>query len=237
MMTSNKKTAKRQNITSRRSKRNNQNTKSSLNGKPATLNWDARAQLIPRMNNLIKTDNRPYKFVQSSAQGVVLTSATSTQGFARAWTAADILQFNSFSQVFDQYRIDMIECWFTPIGPGLSSTYIADTRFYSVVDYDDTNTITSAAVIQEYTNCVTTPATNGHYIKFVPHVGVLQYVGALPNSSGNLGLQNKRAGWNDCAYTNVQHFGVKIVLDPTTSSADIKIDLFTRITVSFKNVY
>lgn len=209
----------------------------SLTSRPATINWDVRAQAVPRMNNLIKQDNRPFKFIQSSAQGVVLTSATTSTGFAKNWTAADILQFNSFSQIFDQYKIDLIECWFTPIGPGLASTYIADTRFYSIVDYDDSNVITNPAVMQEYTNCVTTSSTNGHYIKFVPHVGVLQYVGALPNSSANLGLKNVRSGWNDSAYTNIQHFGVKICLDPTTSSADIKIDMFTRITCSFKNTF
>lgn len=228
-------------MSSRSRKSKNQpkpNNRSSIDARPTTLNWNVNLQTDPRMRNLIKYDNKPYTITQTSSQGVIATGLSSgAVNFQKNYTAADIAQFASWSAVFDQYKIELIECWFTPFGPATQPGYNADVRFYSVLDYDDSNSNLTVASIQEYENCVTTRCSQGHYIKFRPHVGQLNFVGALPSTTNNLGLSNRPSVWLDAAFTNVQHFGIKMIIDPVISNGDLKVDLFTRITVSFKNVY
>jgi len=185
------------------------------------------------MRNLIKTDNKPYRVIQSSIQSTVLTSNSAIPAtYGKAYTSADILQFSSFASIFDQYRIDSVECWFTPYGPGLSASYAGNVRLYTVVDYDDANTGSlTPASMQEYTNCVTTRCTEGHYIKFRPHQAKALYGGAFTQ------FGNEPAGWVDCGSTAAQFYGVKAVLEPTVSASDVKVDLFSRLTVSFRNVF
>jgi len=190
------------------------------------------AEREPGMRNLITKDNKVYRFMQSSIQGGVLTSNTSVPVFySKSWTSADIVQFSSFASIFDQYRIDKVEVWCTPFGAAVYPNYGANTRFYSVVDYDDANSPSTVAALQEYTNCVTTRCTEGHYIKFRPHIAVALYGGSFTQ------FGNKVSDWIDCGSTSVSHYGVKLGIEPTTSANDLRIDMFTRITVSFRNIF
>jgi len=214
---------------------NNSNTrdKSDLRSRPTTLNWNVVSEHEPGMKNLLIRDNKVHTFQQSSIQGnIVTTNASIASLFAKAWTSADIIQFSTFASVFDQYKIDFIECWFTPWGSGTAIAYNNNVRIYSAVDYDDASTGTlSPSTIQEYTNCVTTRCNEGHYIKFRPHQAKAIYGGAFTQ------FGNEVAGWVDCGSTSAQFYGVKLVCEPTGSASDIKIDLFSRITVSFRNVF
>jgi len=214
---------------------NHRNTRgaSDLKAAPTTLNWNVVAEHEPGMRNLLSRDNKVHTFQQSSVQGNIITSNSAIASvFGKAWTSADIVQFSTFASVFDQYKIDFIECWFTPWGPGTAIAYNNNVRTYSVVDYDDANTGTlTTSAIQEYTNCVTTRCNEGHYIKFKPHQAKALYGGAFTQ------FGNEVAGWTDCGSTSTQFYGVKFLCEPTGSASDIKIDLFSRITVSFRNVF
>jgi len=160
-----------------------------------------------------------------------MTSAISMiQVFTKAWTTADISQFSAFAAIFDQYKIDLIEVFLEPYGPATAPGYTANTKWYSVVDYDDTIAPTSVAQLQEYENCTTSRVSYGHQIAFKPHNLV-----AVASTAFN---QNKNvvASWIDTTSTTAIHLGLKVLLDATTAAGDAKVDMFTRIHVSFRNV-
>jgi len=203
-----------------------------LNSKPTTINWNVNAQKAPMFNNVIARDNRPYTIMQTSGQGIVLQTGNAAPSFVgKKWTSADILQFSSFASVFDQYKIEFIEVWLEPFGSGTIPGYNSVGKLYSVVDYDDANTPTSIASLQQYENCVTTRYTDGHYIKFRPHIAEATYAGAFT------GFLNRPSTWIDVATTGAEHYGVKIGVDTSLSNGDVRIDMVSRITVSFRNVF
>jgi len=205
---------------------------SALDAKTSTVNWNVNAVPVPRFNNTLAHDNRPYNVIQTSNQGVVLTSdAALPKFFTKNFSTSDIIQFANFAQVFDQYKINRIECWLVPYGPATVIGYNNSTKIYSVVDYDDSNTPASNTALQEYQNCVTTRTCDGHYISFKPHIAVAAYGGAFTQ------FKNEPSGWIDCASGAVQHYGVKLGIDNTTANGDCKIDMFTRVHVSFRNVF
>jgi hypothetical protein len=203
-----------------------------LNSKPTTTVWNMNAQRIPKFNDVIAKDNKVYKFIQSSNQGNVCTSSSSVASFfTKGWTTADIVQFSSFAAVFDQYKIDRIEAWLMPYGTGTVAGYNSLGKMYTVVDYDDTNLPSSIAALQQYENCTTSRFTDGHYINFQPHIASAAYGGAFTQ------FLNEPSRWIDCASTGTFHYGMKMALDNTNSGSDVKVDMFTRIHVSFRNIF
>jgi len=194
--------------------------------------WNMNSQVAPANQGLSREDNKIFTFIQSSGQGTVLTSSVSVPVFqAKSWTTADIFQFSSFAAVFDQYRIDDIEVWLEPSGIGLTVGYTGNVKIFSVVDYDDANVPSSVSALQQYTNCTSARLTDGHYHPFKPHIAVAVYNGSFA------GFANKKADWIDVASTSVQHYGFKFGIDVTNNSSDVKLDMHTRITVSFRNLF
>jgi hypothetical protein len=184
------------------------------------------------MINLSFRDNIVYKTVQSGSLGIIATSSTSVvANFTKNWSSADINQFSQFAAVFDQYRFTMIEIWLTPSGPACAPSYLNTTggRMYSVTDYDDSNNLSSSNNALQYQNVLVTSFTDGHYRRFTPHIAVAAYGGAFNQ------FKNEVADWIDCASTNLQHYGVKFLVDTTAGTADVKFDAFYRITVEFRN--
>jgi hypothetical protein len=194
--------------------------------------WNMNSEHAPANMGLSKKDNSVFTFIQSSGQGTVLSSSSTVATFgAKSWTAADIFQFGSFNQVFDQYKIDLIEVWLEPSGSALVPGYNGNVKIFSVIDYDDANVPTSVAQLQQYENCTSARCTDGHYHPFKPHIAVAVYNGAFT------GFLNKPCDWIDVASSSVQHYGFKYGIDVSIGSGDVRLDMHTRITVSFRNVF
>jgi len=217
---------------SRKSRKPSNKQNSNLNLRPTTINWNINAGKCPGFINTLSRDNRRYTVMQTSNQGIVLSSNTSVaQLTSKSWTSADIIQFSSYASVFDQYRIDFVEVWLTPYGTATAPGYNGNVHLYSVVDYDDANAPASLVALTQYENCVTTRCTDGHYVKFRPHIAVAGYGGAFTQ------FINKPSDWIDVASGSLQHFGLKLGAETTVSNADLKVDMETRLTISFRNVF
>lgn len=188
------------------------------------------------MKRLASKDNRIYRFVQTNEPGNILNSVTGVaSGATKTWSSADINQFSSFAAVFDQYKIEAVEVWITPYGPASAPGYNPTAnavQYCSVIDYDDANNFTTLAQAMQYQNCTTTSCQQGHYKRFRPHIAVGAYTGSVFT-----GFQNKDADWIDSATTAVVHYGIKIVVSPTTSNQDAKFDVTTRVHVAFRNLF
>jgi len=188
------------------------------------------------MKNLVSRDNYVYRVVQTSSLGNVLNSVTgSPAGYAKKWTSADINQFSNFAAVFDQYMIEAVEIWINPYGGATVAGYNpggTPVRWFSVTDYDDANNLSTTAQAMQYQNCMSSSCQQGHYRRLKPHMAVATYGGGVFTQ-----FKNVSASWIDCASTTAEHYGIKIIVDPTGSNNDVRFEALQRLHVAFRNVF
>jgi hypothetical protein len=184
---------------------------------------------MPACHNYIP-DNQIYKVSQTVASGGALTTSTTLPTFATlsGFTFNLLDQAASFEAVFDQYRFDEVEVW---MYPRLSSNNSASGNpglFASVIDYDDSNALTTFAQALDYTNCVTSSGLMGHYHRFQPHCATAAYSGTFTSYANQEGL------WIDMASPAVLFYGVKLA--STVTSSVETYDSIYRFHFSLRNV-
>jgi len=189
--------------------------------------WNAESQPTPHLNAVRPSDNVIHRFVQTADAGTVLTSSASVPVFQGVnFTLSGMPNASNYTALFDQYKIECIECWFYPAA---SNNGGHTGTLYTAVDYDSSSAPASITAIQAYSNVVTAPiATTGHYHRFRPHVAVAAYSGAFTS------FQNQESPWIDCSSNTVQHYG--IVLASTINSDALVIDGIYRYHLAFRNV-
>jgi len=196
-----------------------------------SLTWNTLSGAYPRFGRVNRFDNKIFNVIQMSAPVTLFTTSTTLATFGvYSFTATNsVSQFSSWSNVFDQYLIREIEVWITPAVLTSSTIDYGNENLYSVIDYDDGNALTTIAQVLSYENIMATSLTNGHYRKFRPHIAVAAYSGAFTS------FKNEVSDWIDVASSNVQHYGLKIAADVTTSAHAIR--MFTRVWIQFRNVF
>jgi len=184
--------------------------------------WNTLAMAQPPAT-LKTSDNQVYTFVQMISYSDLFTSSSSVPvGYGKAFSSSDITQFSTYAALFDQYRIEWIECWLEPQISSMSTGTLV-----SVIDYDGVAVLTTTQ-IEQYQNVNITSINMGHYRKFKPHIAVGAYTTSFA------GFQNEAPQWLDTLSTGVQHYGLN-VLSGITSSA-IPITLRVRIQFSCRNI-
>jgi hypothetical protein len=182
-------------------------------GKPASI--------IPgRINNV------PYNVMQSVDGGALLTTSTTVPTFGAIYfTAGGLDQFSSFATVFDQYKIELIEAWLTP---QFNPANGPNSEYCSVIDFDDTNNLTTYAQATDYQNAVESAIGIGQYRCFKPHVATATYSGTFT------GYGNVESPWIDAVSSTVQHYGLKVAAQVTPAASTIHI--VYRLHISFRNI-
>jgi len=196
--------------------------------KSVSKTWSIRAGAFPA-TNMSFPDNKPYNIVQTVDYGVSLGTSASVPTFlAQTFTLAQLDQYVSLTNVFDQYRIAMIEAWIYPtvIGTTSQEATMEGSVYTSVVDYDDATALTTYNSASDYANAIQTTLACGHYRKFVPHAN---YTVGSTATAGNV-----EAPWIDTATATVPHFGIKLACRGTNAVIDINIQ--ARFHVQFRNV-
>lgn len=203
----------------------------SLKGDGTT--FSLTAQTIPFMKYKFP-DNKPFKFIQSYEVLAFVTQSNASFTFASyAPTSSNINQFSSFAAVFDQYRVSEIELWLLPRHTNpLSVSSTGNTGLlYTVIDYDDASSLSTALAFEQYSNCVVSPTYVGVYRKFKPHIAVANYAGSFT------GYSNVVMGWVDCSTTGTVMYGVKIGCSVCDATSDEQVfDVVARYHVEFRNV-
>lgn len=137
---------------------------------------------------------------QQPAQ-VALTDAMNTYNFR-------LSQFTGYADwagAFDLYRLRGIAIEFAPnITVGTTTNILP--RLYTVIDYDDSASVTRAQALQ-YDTCVVSPPGTGVVRTLTPRLAVAAYSGTFTSYA------NMKAQWIDVASPDVQHYGVKIVVE------------------------
>jgi len=173
-------------------------------------------------------ENKTYDFVDAFHNLSVLTSAAAANTFAcLTFTFNSLADYTYYQGVFDQYRVMGMECLFKPSQSTISaSTYTGSV--YTVVDYDDNNTITPTQAL-DYANCIQSSVGTTLVRSFVPHVADALYAGGVFTSFGN-----RTSPWIDTGSAGVVHFGLKIAIDPTSTA--MNFDSTVRVWLQFRNV-
>jgi len=143
--------------------------------------------------------------VETLASTAILTSSLTVPTFnGISFTIASVNDFTSFSNVFDQYRINLIEVLIEPVVSETTTLAQDVGEFISVVDVDDANVPTSYADLCSYTQAVQSRGTQSHYHRWKPTVAVAVYSGAFTSFAATTSM------WLDCGSPNIQHYGLKI---------------------------
>lgn len=202
-----------------------QSTKGSAGGRDGTT-FNIIGTGLPRG---LQPKMSPTFSIAQTVDGLAnLTSSTlAEQSAGFSFNLGACAQAGNLTAVFDQYRIDLIEFWLIPrrcdntgiTNPGL---------LISVVDIDDQNTATVAA-LTEFTNSVTSSGLNGHYRVWKPHCAVDLYNGSFG------GFGNVASPWIDAASTTVQHYGIKLAI--TATDVVLVFDTRVRLHLTFRNIH
>lgn len=156
-----------------------------------------------------------------------LTSNTGLPTFtATAFTISQVNDFTSFSAVFDQYKIDLIEVWIEPQVTETTAAAADVGTYTTVIDVDDASAPTSNADLQSYSSVVQTKGTQSHYHRFVPSVAVAVYSGTFTSFAATTSM------WLDCGSPNIQHYGIKAA--STTAAAIQTYTIQAKLHVSWR---
>jgi len=186
--------------------------------------WNQPAERTPQ-GQLVRSDNRPYRFSQIADYGTLVTTSAGGQTFgSTGFKLNDLTQASSFQAIFDQYRIAAVEVWITTT----STTGILNPPSYcTVVDYDDAVVPSNVSQLLQYTNCAEIPLICGSYYHFVPHATAVLNTGS--------GVETVPAPWINSATPAVIHYGIKVASYATATT--FQIQCRARFHVEFRNVF
>jgi hypothetical protein len=150
----------------------------------------------------------------TTQQAVVTASPSAATAASYYFSVSDLDEAAAYTGLFDQYRIDCVVFRVLPMQNAIGLTTNANTtttRFYSVVDYDDANLLTSEANARAYESCVLAPPGVESSRTFQPRQALGAYQGAFA------GFANVGGVWNDSNSPAIQHYGVKIFVPQVTA--------------------
>jgi len=119
-----------------------------------------------------------------------------------------------FTSLFDAYRIVQVELTFIPIAGAATANvggYYGE--IYSVIDYDDSNTLGTISAAQEYNTLQVNVAGKMFTRVLNPRIAIASFSGAFTSYAQ---LNN---AWIDAASPDVYHYGLKVAIAPSTGTS------------------
>jgi hypothetical protein len=210
-----------------RSKKSNQKSKSKQKLPNDGVTFAVAGTGLPHSHIPKSIDNQVYNICQSYQAPANVTTSTSINTYGNANMNLSLFdQASSLAAVFDQYRIKTVESW---ICPRTIQSTTAPSAYASVIDYDDSNNLTTYQLALDYQNCVESTIYQGHYRRWEPHSAVAAFASGVFTSYGNV-----KGQWIDAASTGVPFYGLKIAALPTTVATPI--DIIFKVHFQFRNI-
>jgi len=182
---------------------------------------------------LRRVDNRKVTVIQWSDYGEVTSTSSAAGLYSFDTVFTDLPDNANYSSAFDQYKIDWIEYNIRPCtqlaSPGTAPAYAFCCVYH---DYDDISTPTGLSSARSYANAVFLAPGEKHTRRIRPHVAAAATTSGAASITGAL---NVPAPWIDSSSTGVQHYGLKIVVQQSNSTAVNKWYVWARIQVSLRN--
>ncbi len=172
--------------------------------------------------------NSNHWFELSHKVGTLSGSTTLDTFEAFTFQLNAIIDHTSYETIFDQYSIVSVILRFIPSVSQNATAGVDYGRLYTVIDYDDANTITLDQATS-YQSLMVTSALLPQTRLIYPRVATAAYSGAFTSYA------NQRA-WIDCGSNAVIHYGIKAVLSASTGNFQ-NYDVEATFVVCFRNVH
>lgn len=206
--------------------------------KGRALSYDNSLSISNKARQWSYSTGNIFRTVQTVDQGTISQAALVVAGFAWSFKFGDLDQASSFGVIFDQYRITKVECKFMPLQNALGASAISSYSpgtILTVIDFDDANTPTAAAQLRQYQSCKEDPSYKvvTRYVNR-PHIATSAYAGAFGAYANQVGT------WIDSTSTNVQHYGVKALIQPANVAGQTNLaswQVVFRYWMEFKNTH
>lgn len=178
----------------------------------------------------VGANNGIFRVTQCYESTGFLVSSTIAPTFAALnFQVANLDQISSLTNLFDQYRIEMVEVWTQPQSTTTTTSILPSTGLlHTVIDYDDDTALTTVGQALDYTNVLIGSGVDGHYRRFVPHCAVAAYSGTF------VSFTNVESPWIDAASPAVRHYGLKTAW--TITDQAYHADVVVRIHTAWRNV-
>lgn len=161
-----------------------------------------------RQRKMPKKGEHFFKRVMAT-QFNILDTAT-INSFGLKFRLVDLPSYTEFTSLFDQYKIAGIGLKFM-YSHNMSPVYDAVDRSlpvcHTVIDYDDAEVLVNENDFLQYETLKTRRLDKTFSLYLRPMICDSLYQGAFT------GYGVKR-GWIDCSSLNIEHYGVKICVDP-----------------------
>jgi hypothetical protein len=178
--------------------------------------------------------SKVYRFTERSSSDLQFyqQAGTTTTGGIN-FTLSSITDVSSYTTIFDQYKIEMIEVRCTPryteATLGTPSATAIMPRLYTVIDYNDSTVPGSINQLKDYGSCVVTTPGASLVRTIIPQLSTAVYSGSFTSyMSAN--------GWVDTSSPNVQYYGLKYAIEPGSGSSSLQTYLVDVVYyVAFRN--
>ncbi len=143
-------------------------------------------------------------YIAAITWDVATIGSSTTTTFAAGYYAAlnALPGYTNLVECFDQYRILQVVYNFVPLGD-----YAAPGVMYTALDYEDANTPTNAAELEQFDTCMISPFSRSIQRVVNPRISVAAYASGVFTS-----YATQRATWIDSGSPGVQHYGLKVVV-------------------------
>lgn len=173
--------------------------------------------------------NRVYTFTIKSIPGIQLADIATGTGFALFGTLGSLNNSTAYTTIFDSYRILQLTTSFIPVATAFGSgTTVSHGALLTAIDYDDANAPSTSADLVNYDSCQIDRVGNFVERTYNPKVAAAVYSGAFTSFA-------QSSLWIDCASPNVQHYGLKYFIEPSTGSTSPTWDIHATYVIQFKN--
>lgn len=194
-----------------------------------------------RSRKLVNSIHRYIRFadvetVFSASGPNTIVAAAGAQHLGYSFDLKNVVNYNEFVALYDQYRINKVTLYLEPLYDQISNLGgVTGQRLRIVHDYNDNVPLTTEDEYLEYSNCKSFFPFSKRVIKVVlyPKIGqeIMNVGGGLSQSA----LSSNKV-WLNTDYTEVPHFGVKIYVPPYPAAPATTIyKVRARFNLSFKN--
>lgn len=194
---------------------------------PATRRTKRRRRAVAKKSNKVTNEHMFSRYCLIRDTIIVTGTGVSnfSQGYGRVFKLNDLQGVSEFLALFDQYKFVKVECFFHlqtnpdaqyKLNTSTTAPVVNVCNFYPKLwyysDYDDGG----APLIQEVKEVQAVKCRVLEPNKMIKHVlkpkPIIQMASA-GNTTGTLGYGTLKEQWIDCNNPNVEHYGLKAVVD------------------------
>lgn len=170
---------------------------------------DLSSNLVNRLRQFNTSGNNIWNVrIPYTPFGSITQQASSENDVTFFFSFGSATASTFYAAVFDQYRITGATITFSPrLSNGNFPSGAISPRLYTVIDYDDASATTITGLTQ-YETLIIVPPGCGVVRTLIPHAAVAAYSGTFTS------FTNITSPWIDAASATVQHYGVKVAIEP-----------------------